>query len=37
MKSFFSEWCRKGCFWNDLLAQAKVEMAKAEKARKKAI
>ena len=32
MRSFFSEWCSKECFWNDFLAQAKAEMAKASKA-----
>jgi hypothetical protein len=31
MRSFFSEWCSKECFWNDFLAQAKAEMAKAGK------
>ena len=33
MQSFFSEWCSKECFWNDFLAQAKAEMAKAQKER----
>jgi hypothetical protein len=31
MRSFFSEWCSKECFWNDFLAQAKAEMAMAKK------
>ena len=31
MRSFFSEWCSKECFWNDFLAQVKAEMAKAGK------
>jgi hypothetical protein len=31
MRSFFSEWCSKECFWDDFLAQAKAEMAKARK------
>jgi hypothetical protein len=31
MRSFYSEWCSKECFWNDLLRQAKAEMAKARR------
>ena len=31
MRSFYAEWCSKECFWNDLLRQARAEMAKAGK------